>query len=209
MGLISNGTTIFDAGALDSGIAKGAITFIKKLTASSSGTLSFVNGASSVVFDSTYKEYLFTFKNIHPGTDEAHFQFQADTGSNTNYKQTITSSNFRAYHNEGGSAAGLGYITDGDQGQGTAFQNLTEDDVDGDNDVGLAGTLRIFNPSSSTFVKHFLAETVTIKNSAGGPYNIHAFVAGYFNTTTALTTVQFKFNTGNIDAGDICLYGIS
>ena len=209
MGLISNGTTIFDAGALDSGLAKGAMTFIKKLTASSSGTLSFVNGASSVVFDSTYKEYLFTFKNIHPGTDEAHFQFQADTGSNTNYNQQITSTNFRAYHNEGGTASGLGYITGGDQEQGTAFQNLTEDDVDGDNDVGLAGTLRIFNPSSSTFVKHFSAETVTIKNSAGGPYNIHAFVAGYFNTTTALTTVQFKFNTGNIDAGDICLYGIS
>ena len=209
MGLISNGTTIFDAGALDSGLAKGAMTFIKKLTASSSGTLSFVNGASSVVFDSTYKEYLFTFKNIHPGTDEAHFQFQADTGSNTNYNQTITSTNFRAYHNEGGTASGIGYITGDDQAQGTAFQNLSENDVDGDNDVGLAGTLRIFNPSSSTFVKHFMAETVTIKNSAGGPYNIHAFVAGYFNTTTALTTVQFKFNTGNIDAGDICLYGIS
>ena len=208
MGLISNGTTIFDAGALDSGLAKGAMTFIKKLTASSSGTLSFVNGASSVVFDSTYKEYLFTFKNIHPGTDEAHFQFQADTGSNTNYNQTITSTNFRAYHNEGGSAAGLSYVASGDQAQGTAFQNLTEDDVDGDDDVGLVGTLRIFNPSSTTFVKHFLVETVTIKNSSGGPYNVHAFVAGYFNTTTALTTVQFKFNTGNIDAGDICLYGI-
>ena len=186
----------------------GSMVFIKKLTASSSGTLSFVNGTSDVVFDSTYKEYLFTFKNIHPGTDEAHFQFQADTGSNTNYNQTITSTNFRAYHNEGGSAAGLSYVASGDQAQGTAFQNLSENDVDGDNDVGLAGTLRIFNPSSTTFVKHFLAETVTIKNSSGGPYNVHAFVAGYFNTTTALTTVQFKFNTGNIDAGDICLYGI-
>ena len=186
----------------------GSMVFIKKLTASSSGTLSFVNGTSDVVFDSTYKEYLFTFKNIHPGTDEAHFQFQADTGSNTNYNQTITSTNFRAYHNEGGSAAGLSYVASGDQAQGTAFQNLTEDDVDGDDDVGLVGTLRIFNPSSTTFVKHFLVETVTIKNSSGGPYNVHAFVAGYFNTTTALTTVQFKFNTGNIDAGDICLYGI-
>ena len=186
----------------------GSMVFIKKLTASSSGTLSFVNGTSDVVFDSTYKEYLFIFKNIHPGTDEAHFQFQADTGSNTSYNQTITSTNFRAYHNEGGSAAGLSYVASGDQAQGTAFQNLTEDDVDGDDDVGLVGTLRIFNPSSTTFVKHFLVETVTIKNSSGGPYNVHAFVAGYFNTTTALTTVQFKFNTGNIDAGDICLYGI-
>ena len=208
MGLISNGTTIFDAGSMAAGLGS-SMTFIKKLTASSSGTLSFVNGASSVVFDSTYKEYLFTFKNIHPGTDEAHFQFQADTGSNTNYNQQITSTNFRAYHNEGGTASGLSYITGDDQANGTAFQNLSENDVDGDDDVGLAGTLRIFNPSSTTFVKNFMAETVTIKNSAGGPYNIHAFVGGYFNTTTALTTVQFKFNTGNIDAGDICLYGIS
>ena len=205
-----NNNGVKNATAFGSGVTSlGSMVFIKKLTASSSGTLSFVNGASSVVFDSTYKEYLFTFKNIHPGTDEAHFQFQADTGSNTNYNQTITSTNFRAYHNEGGTAHGLSYITGSDQAQGTAFQDLSENDVDGDDDVGLAGTLRIFNPSSSTFVKHFLAETVTIKNSAGGPYNIHAFVAGYFNTTTALTTVQFKFNTGNIDAGDICLYGIN
>ena len=114
----------------------GSMVFIKKLTASSSGTLSFVNGTSDVVFDSTYKEYLFTFKNIHPGTDEAHFQFQADTGSNTNYNQTITSTNFRAYHNEGGTASGIGYITGDDQAQGTAFQNLSENDVDGDDDVG-------------------------------------------------------------------------
>ena len=131
MGLISDGTTVFDAGAMASGFG-GSMTFIKKLTASSSGTLSFVNGASSVVFDSTYKEYLFTFKNIHPQTDEAHFQFQADTGSNTNYNQTITSTNFRAYHNEGGTASGLSYITGDDQAQGTAFQNLSENDVDGD-----------------------------------------------------------------------------
>ena len=149
MGLISNGTTIFDAGSMASGFG-GCMTFIKKLTASSSGTLSFVNGASSVVFDSTYKEYLFTFKNIHPGTDEAHFQFQADTGSNTNYNQQITSTNFRAYHNEGGTASGLGYITGDDQANGTAFQNLSENDVDGDSDVGLAGTLRIFDPVFAT-----------------------------------------------------------
>jgi len=121
----------FDSGAdgFETADGGGSIKFIKKLTASSSGTLSFVNGTSDVVFDSTYKEYLFIFKNIHPGTDEAHFQFQADTGSNTNYNQTITSTNFRAYHNEGGTAQGLGYITGGDQAQGTAFQNLTENDV--------------------------------------------------------------------------------
>ena len=61
MGLISNATTIFDAGAINVG---GSMTFIKKLTASGSANLTFVNGSSDVVFDSTYKEYIFTFKNI-------------------------------------------------------------------------------------------------------------------------------------------------
>ena len=64
MGLISNGTTVFDAGAMSAGFG-GAMTFIKKLTASSSATLSFVNGASSVVLDNTYKSYLFVYNNYY------------------------------------------------------------------------------------------------------------------------------------------------
>ena len=103
MGLISNGTTIFDAGALDSGLAKGAMTFIKKLTASSSATLSFVNGSSNVVLDSTYKEYLFTFKNIHPETDGQQFRFQTSTNGGSSYGTTITSTYIIAYHKEDGS----------------------------------------------------------------------------------------------------------
>ena len=151
-----------------SGLSGGALNLISTQTASSSSTISFTSG-----IDSTYDEYVFKFYDIHPATDGADLTFQVDTGTNTNYNQTITSTNFRAYHNEGGTASGIGYITGGDQAQGTAFQNLTEDDVDGDDDVGLVGTLRIFNPSSTTFVKHFLVETVTIKNSSGGPYNVH------------------------------------
>jgi hypothetical protein len=183
----------------------GSMVFIKKLTASSSSTLDFLNGSSDVVFDSTYKEYVFTFKDIHPSNDGVFLTFQADTGTNTNYNQTITSSYFTAYHFEDGSSTGLSYITSGDQAQGTSFQRVSQH-VGNDNDQAVSGILRIFNPADTTFVKHFLGISASIAND-DGPTN--TFSAGYFNTTTALTRVQFKMSAGNIDAGDICLYGIN
>jgi hypothetical protein len=183
----------------------GNMIFIKKLTASSSSTLDFLNGSSDVVFDSTYKEYVFTFKDIHPSNDGVYLTFQTDTGTNTNYNQTITSSYFTAYHFEDGSSTGLSYITAGDQAQGTSFQRISQH-VGNDNDQAVSGILRIFNPADTTFVKHFLGTSASIAND-DGPTN--TFSAGYFNTTTALTRVQFKMSAGTIDAGDICLYGIN
>ena len=183
----------------------GSMVFIKKLTASSSSTLDFLNGSSDVVFDSTYKEYVFTFKDIHPSNDGVFLTFQVDTGTNTNYNQTITSSYFTAYHFEDGSSTGLSYITSGDQAQGTSFQRVSQQ-IGNDNDQAASGILRIFNPADTTFVKHFLGTSASIAND-DGPTN--TFSAGYFNTTTALTRVQFKMSAGTIDAGDICLYGIN
>jgi len=193
-----NNNGVKNATAFGSISSLGSMVFIKKLTASSSATLSFVDGASSVVLD-----------NIHAQTNGAKFQFQGDTSSNTNYNQQITSTNFRAYHNEADGQTGLSYITVGDQANGTAFQNLSEDSQGADADQSLCGNLHIFSPSSDTFVKHFIAHTVTSKNAGGQVYAIDAYVAGYFNLTTALTTFQFKMDSGNIDAGDICLYGIA
>jgi hypothetical protein len=205
MGLISNGTTIFDAGAIDSGIAKGAMTFIKKLTASSDATLSFVNGASNVVFDSTYKEYIFTFKDIHPsGTNINGLGFQGSTDTGSSYGVNITSSYFRATHDESGSSSDVQYQASQDQAQGTGFQNISQS-VGNDNDQTLAGYLHIFNPSDTTFVKHFIART---NNAHQSDKSRDVFAAGYMNTTSAIDAIQFKINTGNIDAGDICLYGI-
>ena len=204
MGLISNGTTIFDAGALDSGLAKGAMTFIKKLTASSSGTLTFLHGSSDVVFDSTYKEYLFTFKNLHPSAT-AYTLFQGTTDG-TNYNTTITSSTFAAYHDEADTFTALEYRTPADQAQGTSFQNLNfADSVGTDNDMGMSGSLRIFNPADTNFVKHFIA---TCNSASVQPMTTQTFLGGYFNTTSAITGIQFKQNTGNIDAGTIKMYGI-
>tara|TARA_Y100000114_G_scaffold80865_1_gene74553 strand:- start:16 stop:627 length:612 start_codon:yes stop_codon:yes gene_type:complete len=203
MGLISNGTTIFDGGAIDSGITKGSLTFIKKLTASSSATLSFVNGSSNVVLDSTYKEYLFTFKNIHAATDGQQFRFQSSTDGGSSYATTITSTYFLAYHKEDGSEQSLTYITGSDQAQTTNFMVLGSGDSE--NDSGISGFMTLFNPSSTTFVKHFMARTINDPSS----YAQEEHTAGYFNTTSAINAVQFKMASGNIDAGDICLYGIS
>ena len=205
MGLISDGTTIFDAGALDSGLAKGAMTFIKKLTASSSSTLSFVNGASGVVLDGTYKEYLFTFNNIHPATDGKRLTFNVsiDTGSNYNVAKTTTF--FQASVGENGSDGTLAIQAGNDLAQGTGFHQLISN-VGGDNDQCGSGILTLFDPSSTTFVKHFIS-TCSSSNSSDYLQNDHT--AGYANTTSAVDAVQFKMDSGNIDAGVICLYGIA
>ena len=214
MGLISDGTTIFDAGALDSGLAKGAMTFIKKLTASSSANLTFVDGAAGVVLDSTYKEYVFTFKNIHPGTanDGTVFQFQVDSASATSFNKAITSTNFYAYHKEADGGTALSYSGSRDLANGTGFQTLTWDSQGTDNDNCLGGSLTLFNPSSTTFVKHFISITNGVNTAGDGtstPYSVNCYVAGYVNQTAAVNKVQFKYAVGNIDAGDICLYGIA
>ena len=181
----------------------GSMVFIKKLTASSSGTLTFLNGSSDVVFDSTYKEYLFTLKNIHPSSNPGIISFQATTDG-TNYNTTVTNTYFRAHHDEADSSTGLAYATGFDQAQGTAIINL-DSGSGNDNDQASSGLLRIFNPSSTTFVKNFIGQ---VSNSNDGDFNHNVFTAGYLNTTSAVTGIQFKMDSGNIDAGDICLYGI-
>ena len=206
MAFISSGTTIIDNGAFQASL--GSKILIKEITASSSANISFVDGTADVVLDSTYPIYEFEFINIHPSANGNNFLFQGDTLSNTNYNQQITSTNFRAYHDEAGSGAGISYQSNWDQANGTAFQTLTEDQLGGDADQSLCGNLHIFNPSSTTFVKHFIARTFTPKNAAGQVFVINAYVAGYFNTTTALNKVQFKMSSGNIDDGKIKLYGI-
>ena len=180
----------------------GAITLISTTTASSSSTISITSG-----IDSTYPIYLFKFINIHPGTDTGNnrLTFQGDTGTNTNYNQSITSTHFRAYHNEGGSGQGVGYRTATDQANGTSFQPLGEGIGAGVADESSSGELYIFEPSSSVFVKHFLARTHIYSDNNE---TVDSFVGGYFNTTTALTRFQFKMSSGNIDSGTIKLYGI-
>ena len=166
--------------------------------------MSFLNGADSVVLDDTYKTYIFKFYNIHPATDGALFSFQADTGTNTSYNTTITSNFFTSIGSEDGTEGSLGYQTGDDLAQSTSFQRLM--DVGNGNDESGCGELMLFSPSSSTFVKHFMSRVQMYEN---GNRTMDKYIAGYFNTTTALTRVQFKFSSGNIDAGTIKLFGIA
>jgi hypothetical protein len=184
----------------------GSITFIKKLTASSSSTLSFVDGASSVVLDNTYKEYLFTFNNIHPATNGVAFQFNLSVDSGSNYNVTKTSTSFRAYVYEDGSSGTLQYEANHDLAQSTNAERLCAVDLGNDNDQSLSGTLRLFDPSNTTFVKHYIAQT---HHSHEADLPVNFFKAGYANTTSAVDAIQFSMSSGNIDSGDIVLYGIN
>ena len=184
------------------GAAK-ALTHIKTLTASSSSTLSFVDGSSDVVLDSTYPIYLFKFINIHPATDQKKFMFQGTTDG-SNFNTTMTTTWFQAYHDEADSNTALTYVVGEDQAQGTSFQSLSED-TGNNNDQCFSGELTIFNPSSTTFVKHFMTRG---NDAYFSDYINNIFVAGYFNTTSAITGLQFKMESGDIDAGTIKLYGL-
>ena len=186
------------------GFSKGSTTLIKTLTASSSATLSFVDGTSDVVLDSTYKEYLFIFNNIHPETNNVSFQFQGNAAGGSGYNEAITSTTFQGFHNEAGTDQGVQYSTSADLAQGTGFQTIIGN-LGSDNDQSVSGYLRLFNPSSTTFVKHFLGHANQAQNS-DATYN--TYFAGYFNTTSAIDEIQFKFSSGEIQGGDICLYGI-
>ena len=183
----------------------GTYTLIKKITASSSATVSFVNGSSDVVLDGTYKEYLFTYNNIHPATDAAEFQFNGSTDTGSNYNATKTTTSVYAFNYEDASSTGFGYSTANDIAQGTGFQNLA-DDVGNDNDQSASGYIHLFEPASTTFTKMFINTGV---HSMNDDRINNRRQAGYFNTTSAIDAIQFKFSTGNIDAGDICLYGIT
>ena len=175
---------------------------IKNIDASSSSTVSFVNGASSVVLDNTYKTYLFRFNNLHPSAGSyLQFNGSADTGSN--YNVAKTSSHFQTRHDEDDDPTQLSYETGKDLAQGTGFQWLVPY-VGNGNDECMVGDLFLFNPSSTTFVKHFMS--ITTGYGEAGSYG--GYAAGYFNTTSAIDAIQFKMASGNIDAGRIALYGI-
>ena len=175
-----------------------AMTLITTNTSSNAASSSFTSG-----IDSTYKLYIFKFYDVNPATDNTHFSFQGNVAGASGYNETITSTYFRAYHTESDSAAALDYITGMDQAQGTAFQNLYESAAN-DADGSLAGELYLFNPSNTTYVKHFYSR---VTGMGVTPFTEDAFAAGYFNVTGAIDDIQFKMSSGNMDAV-IKMYGV-
>ena len=198
--LFANNNSLSAITSLPASISGGGMTLISTQTASSSSTISFTSG-----IDDTYDEYVFKFYDIHPETNFKHLGFQANAVGGSGYNETITSTMFVANHSEDDSAAVLSYETGGHLAQGTGFQSIIHA-IGNENDESGSGTLHLFNPSSTTFVKHFIATTNTYTDNDRSQNN---FVAGYINTTSAIDEIQFKFNSGNIDSGVIKLYGIS
>ena len=185
-------------------MASGSMILIKEQTASSSASVEFVDGSGGVVLDSTYPIYKFELINMHPASDDQNFRinFSADGGSN--YNVTKTTTGFIAEHGENGSGASLSYNTFLDLAQSTGVQSIGYN-VGNGNDECLSGTLHLFNPSSTTFVKHFIVKTNVYDNS---DVTRNVFVAGYCNTTSAVDSIKFTMSSGNIDSGTIKLYGI-
>ena len=186
--------------ALPTSISGGGLNLISTQTASSSATISFTSG-----LDSTYKEYIFKFYDIHPATDNVDFKFNMSVDGGSNYNVTKTSTGFYAYNFESGSGQGLDYEASYDLAQSTSFQFLAAD-VGNANDESCVGTLHLFDPSNTTFVKHFI---FVGNRYVATPISANDYFAGYGNTTSAVNAVQFKFSSGNIDAGTIKLYGVS
>jgi len=175
-----------------------AMTLITTNTSSNAASSSFTSG-----IDSTYKLFIFKFFDCNPATDATQFGFQGNASSQSGYNETITSSYFYPYHYESDAAANLQYDGVQDQAQGTAFQSLSND-MGNDADQSVSGTLWLFNPSNTTYVKHFYSRA----NHAGaGDYSSEVFAAGYFNVTAAITNIQFKMSSGNFD-GTIKMYGV-
>ena len=174
------------------------MTLITTNTSSNAATSDFTSG-----IDSTYKLYIFKYYDVNPVTDDVIFQFQANASSQSGYNETITSTFFLAKNFESGGTASIAYKTGEDQAQGTAFEVLVEGMGNG-GDESCSGALHLFNPSNTTYVKHFIAESAS---THAGDFAQHAFKTGYFNVTAAITNIQFKMSSGNMDAV-IKMYGV-
>jgi hypothetical protein len=205
---ITTGGVILPAGITNSSVsavtsfanaAGGTLTLLSTQTASASANISFTTG-----LDSTYDEYIFKFINIHPATDNAEFQFNMSTDSGSNYNVTKTTTFFLAQHDEADTYTSLEYSTSRDLAQGTGNQFLSVG-VGNDADQNVNGSLTLFNPSSTTYVKHYISTT---NSSQGSDYSVNSYSAGYGNTTSAVNAVRFIMSSGNIDDGIIKLYGV-
>jgi hypothetical protein len=182
-------------------VALGDMVLISSQTASASASISFTTG-----IDSTYKEYQFYFINIHPSGADNFFTFNMSTDSGSNYNVTKTTTFFLAQHGEDDGGAALEYQASNDLAQSTSFQNLNSPTGNQDADKNISGSLTLFNPSSTTYVKHFMSVSSNLDMSN---YSLQAFTAGYGNTTSAVNAVRFQMSSGNIDAGKILMFGIN
>ena len=198
-----NNRAIKDATAVGTFSGLGNLVFISRSTASSSSSLSITSGINS-----TYKEYIFVFNNIHPSgsADSLGFTFNASIDGGSNYNVTKTTTFCNSYHYENASGAFLQYSDGTDLAQGTGYQSIAFSSANSDD--GISGSLHLFDPSNTTFIKNFVCSLNGVFINSSVSANNFTFPAGYFNTTSAINAVDFKMASGNIDSGTIDMYGV-
>ena len=199
MALVKHNNNSISSITTPGSLAQGKMTLISSQTANSSASIEFTSG-----IDSTYPIYRFEFINIHPSNNDVDFLFNLSTDGGSNYNVTKTTTNFQAGHDEADTVTTLSYRTGDDLAQSTSNQQIFLA-IGNDNDQVGSGYLHLFNPSSTTFVKHFISVSNSHTHSDRS-YQLN--VAGYGNTTSAINSIKFLFSSGNIDSGTIKLYGI-
>ena len=198
----ANNNSLSAITALPSGISVGNLVLISTTTVTSSTDgIEITSG-----LDSTYKEYIFKFINLHPVTDGTSWQFQASINGGSSYGINKISSFFEATHNEDGSGAALQYMTAFDRGANTTDFATLISEIGNDNDQSGNGTLHLFEPSSTTFVKHYIARTSQSSNANNAR---DQYVSGYFNTTSAINALRFETRVGNLETGVLKMYGVT
>ena len=193
-----NNRAVKDATAVGSITGLGNLVFISRSTASSSSSLSITSGITS-----TYKEYIFLINNMHGSADDTYLTFNLSADGGSNYNVTKTSTAFKAYHEEAGNYTGLRYETSDDLAQSTGYQYIGTMIANAGDDTSLSAYLHLFDPSNTTFVKHFLGTS-----SQNSTYANHITFAGYGNTTSAINAIDFKAISGTLDSGTIDMYGV-
>ena len=194
-----NNRALKDATEVGTTTSLGNLVFISRSTASSSSSVNITSG-----IDNTYKEYIFMFNNIH-GSAASDFQINFSIDGGSNYNVTKTTTAISAYHGENDSTPDVYYITSHDLAQSTGAKKIMGT-IHNDDDNSGSGYLHLFDPSNTTFVKHFIA---VMNSSTSDNTSMNIFLAGYGNTTSAINAIQFKMASGNIDSGTIKLYGVS
>jgi hypothetical protein len=176
----------------------GSMVLLSTQTASASSSISFTSG-----IDSTYKEYMFILNNIHT-SDQTNFLFQTSTDGGSSYGVTCTTTFFLAEHYENDTGTAFAYVGARDLEQSTSYQQINGNSMGTNNDDNMSVVLHLFNPSDTTYVKHFMF------NSNHNDYaarQTNSLCAGYFNTTSAINAIDFKTLAGTFD-GTIQMFGI-
>ena len=197
---LANNSSLANITALPASITGGGLTLVSSQTASASASLEFS-------MDSTYDSYVFKFIDINPATNDVDFTFNLSTDSGSNYNVTKTTTYVWTYHNESDAAAEIVYETGSDLAQSTGFQKLARR-IGSGADESNVGNLQIFNPSSSTYVKHFIGDVTGYYAQPGAISSHRNLMAGYGNTTSPVTNIKFQMSSGNFD-GIIKMYGVA